>query len=440
MIWLCFIWFTLLYGAGFYFSPNKDLCNPLRLVSLKYAFFNLPFLLFTALYPESFLKGILSVIDTDVDGAFFKYTLLQTLAYLSLVAGILFFQRKQPNNIQVQQVQDRRRLITYTVVALVVGLGAYVLFLYKIGGLGYLLTHLKDRVALQGGQYVLILLELLPLVMLLLILLRGTNGRKWYTIAVLVALVLFALIFTSFGGRKPTMVLIAVSLAGWHYYVRKIEFTMNNFWVGTFAAMVFVCYILLIPVLRNDKTAHGNKNTVVYTTARNFVYNLSYTYIDVLVANYYNKDNAWYLDGYFEPAKAFYHKGDKSNIPQVDQGVYLKSIYLKQKDFRPPMPRKEVSKTSWPTENFGFAYANFLWVGVVVFFFLQGAIFAWMYKYAMRNVNNVVLLLVYVQFMLQFNFSSLRIAFFLKTLPLYCICWFVFNKFVAPKNRQPLTP
>jgi oligosaccharide repeat unit polymerase len=434
MIWLSFVWFTLLYGAGFYFSPNKDLCSPLRLVSLKYAFFNLPFIFFTALYPETFLRGILSVTHTDVYTAFLKYTLLQTLAYLCLIAGILFFSKQQKENIAAENI-NISKLVMYTVVAVLFALAAYGVFLYRIGGLGYLLTHLKDRVSLQGGQYILILLELLPLVILLLLLLKRTQNKK-STVPVVVALLVFGLLYVSFGGRKPAMILVAVFLAGWHYYIRGVRFNAKTIKYALAGTAIFACFLLVVPVLRGDALDHGTADNKLKVGARNFVYNLSYTYIDIFAANYYNAGNAWYMDGYFEPVKAFNYKGDKGCLPQVDQGVYFKNIYLKQKDFRPPLARNEVSSTSWPTENFGFAYANFLIAGVVVFFLLQGMVFSVVYRYLIKNLYNPVLLLVYVQVILQFNFSSLRIAFFLKTLPLYCICWFVFNKFVAPKNRQ----
>lgn len=438
MIWLSFVWFTLLYGAGFYFSQNKDLCSPLRLISIKYAFFNLPFILFTACYPETFLKGVLSVCGVDVYTAFFKYTVLQTVAYLCLVAGILLFSRYRAKA-GVLENYPERNLTIYTVAVIAAALLGYGIFLYRIGGLMYLITHLKDRVALQGGQYVLILLELLPLGILLLLLLKRVQNKKG-NMLVVAALLSFMVLYMSFGGRKPAMILVAVFLAGWHYYIRSIGFGAKTIGYTLAGTALFVCFLLSIPVLRGDAVDHGATNNRLKVGTRNFVYNLSYTYIDVFAANYYNTGNAWYMDGYFEPVKAFNYKGDKGNLPQVDQGVYFKNIYLKQKDSRPPLPRSEVSSTSWPTENFGFAYANFLLAGVVVFFLLQGAVFSLVYRYLLKNIYNPVLLLVYVQVIVQFNFSSLRIAFFLKTLPLYCICLFVFNKFVKPKNRQPLSP
>jgi len=436
MIWLCFFWFSLLYGCTFFASPSKDVFSPLRFISIKFAVFNLPFIFFTALYPDSFLKGILTVCHTDVYSAFYNYTLLQTLAYISLVCGILVFKPKTGIAEHNSFSFNPRRVLWITACLFAVAMSGYAFFLFRIGGLGYLLTHLKDRVSLQGGQYSLILLELFPLVLLLILLLSryyGKVAKKYFFLL----LCLFFLVYTSFGGRKPAMIVAFAGLGGWHYYVEKIRVNKSTVLAGIIACVLLVSYIIAIPILRggNQKLIATDKNPG-YTVSKNFLYNFSYVFIDVFAANYFNDSNAWHMEGYFAPAGAFMHKGDKGGIPQVDQGVYFKSIYLQQKDFRPPMPRRSVSKTSWPTENFGFAYANFLWIGIVVFFFLQGLVFSGVYRLFQKQYFNPVTLLFYLQVLVQFNFSSLRIAFFLKTLPLYCLCWFVFNKFALHKNQK----
>lgn len=438
MIWLSFLWFLLLYSGTFYFSKNKDIFGPLRFVSIKSALFNLPFILYTAIYPNSFLQRILSVCQTDVYTAFFKYTLLQTLAFASMVVGVLIVGASKQESAETESSLSKRRLLRYTVVATIVPILAYMVFLGRIGGLSVLLNHLYNRVILQQGHYVLELLIIFPLSVLLLFLMKRTTGKKIYGWLIPVALLLFSALLTTFGARQPTMIVIGMSLVGYHYYWKTITVNRKTILISSFVLLFMGGYLLVVPFLRlspekQEQVEHNNNSLF---TGKSLVYNLSYVYIDVLVANYFNKDNAWFMEGYFAPVKAFNYKGDKGDIPQVDQGVYLKSIFLGQKDYRPPMPRREVSKTSWPTENFGFAYANFLWIGLIVFFFLQGLIFGIAYRFTMKHLFNPVVLLFYILIILKFNFSSLRVAFFLKTFPIICLCWFVFDKFVVVKNQR----
>lgn len=438
MIWISFIWFSLLYGAGYYFSPNKDMFGPVRFATLKIAVFNLPFILYTALYPDSFLKGILTVCHTNVYDAFYKYTLVQTLAYVSLLAGILLFNNGCTVKDLVLKRIDTVRLKVYTVVLALMALTAYGVFLLRIGGLSYLLNNLHNRVALQGGQYILILLELLPVVVLLQLIIYRKQPRKSYLWLIALSLFLFSFIYSSFGGRKPTMILVATALIGWHYYIGRIVFSKKIIAYGGVVAVLFAFYLLLVPYIR--LTGRQDESAEKYVergfTVKAFMYNLSYTYIDVFVSNYFTPGNSWRMEGYFDSVKSFAYKGDKGNVPQVDQGVYLKSIYLYQKDFRPPMPRKSVSATSWPTENLGFTMANFGWYGVLPSFLLLGVAYSFVYRFVSKYFMNPVALLFYVQVIIQFNFSSLRLSFFVKTLLLFYLCSVVFNKFVLPKNQN----
>lgn len=435
MIWFCFIWFLILYGTGIFLVPEKSIFSPIRFVSAKFAFFNLPFILFTAFYPDSFLKGILSICHTDVNSAFLKYTLAQTLAYFSLIAGVLLVRKRRQQGKPICVQYNYKRLAIYGCVIAILAFGAYFCFLKSIGGVAYLASNLDNRVLLQQGKYYLMLLELLPLLLLVVLLIFKRANRSVYKWLFFVLTLICVLVLTSFGGRKPSLVLIGVVVVGWYYYVSPFKLSYKTVLVSGVALCAFAVYLLVIPQMRKvDGHARKTDSEGVYKASYGLVYQLSYVYIDVLVVNYFDKDKAWCMEGYFAPVKAFGHKGDKGDIPQVDQGVYLKSIFLKQKDFRPPLPRKDVSVTSWPTENFGFAFANFRWWGIVIFFFLQGAVFEVVYSFMMKNLYNPVLLLVYVNVILQFNFSSLRIAFFLKTFLLFSLCWFVFNKFAVEKK------
>lgn len=437
MVWISFVWFLLLYAAGYLYGGRQDVFAPIKFISIKFFLLNLSFILYTALFPDSFFQSILQVCHVTLDEAFLQYTIVQTVAYLSLICGITVFSKKKhiPGS-ALSEPHNYRNLKILTIAFFCIGFAAYLVFLQRIGGLQYLLTHLNKRVQLQGGHYILNLMPLMSVACVFLLLAIKIRNNFWDKALLCLFAVANIAIQSSLGGRKGTLIFIITLIVALHYVVKRITVTKKT--VGAFAVfgILLFGYIMAIPFLRGPKAKSDNIVEAYKSvlTARKFVYNVSYVFIDVFAANYYDKDNAWYLEGYFAPTGALFAKGDKSSIPQVDQGVYFKSITRWKKDFRPPMPRNKVSKKSWPTENFGFAYANFLMPGILVFFFLQGAIFAIGYNILKYRYSNPLLVMFYVLLIFEFNFSSLNLAFFVKTLPLMYLCYIVFNKFVLSKK------
>jgi len=437
MVWISFIWFLLLYSAGFLYARKDDIFSPVKFISIKFMLLNVSFILYTAIFPESFLRSILKICDVTLDQAFLKYTILQTIAYLCLVCGITVFRKKKILPVSGFKESYSYRNIKILAVALYsIGLSAYFIFLYRVGGLHYLLTHLEKRVQLQGGQYILNLMPLMSVACILFILavkLKNKTADK-----LLLAFFAFGnlALLTSLGGRKSTLVFIVMFIVALHYIIKPLKFTRKTvIWFSLFAVLLSF-YIVAVPFLRSPAAKSKNIAEAYpkVITLERLMYNVSYVFIDVFAANYFTIDNAWYFDGFLAPGDALFAKGDKGNIPQVDQGVYFNSIVRYQKDFRPPMPRNLVSDVSWPTENFGFGYANLLVPGIIIFFFLQGAVFSIGYRLLQYRYSNPVMVVIYVLLIFEFNFSSLNLAFFVKTLPLMYLCYIVFNKFVLSKK------
>jgi len=433
MIAFCFCWFTLLYGLTFLLAKNKDIFSPIRFVAIKYAILNLSFILYLCFNPNSFYKKILRVCNVTLEQAFLQYTIVQTIALISLVAGMLVFRTKTQAIKPVLEQYNYKSTKILSIIFFIVGSIAYMIFLSRIGGLLYLLRNLSNRVALQGGQHILNFLPLLVLSCLLLLLCIKIKNKLSDKIILTVFFIITLGVYSSFGSRENSLIFIIVLIVAVNYIVSKLEFNKKSLVRLSVLTFGLFIYILVIPAIRNSD--QGKQYTISQLfNIKKLVYNISYTYIDVFAANYFNKESAWYLDGYFDPVSALFAKSDKSNIPQVDQGVYFNSIVIYQKDFRPPLPRGEVSKTSWPTENFGFAYSNFLIPGVIIFFFLQGNIFSIAYKLLRSDIYNPVYFLLYVLIIFTFNFSSLRIASFIKLVPLLYLASVIFNICVRGKS------
>ncbi|MXN91963.1 hypothetical protein GR160_12080 [Flavobacterium sp. Sd200] len=395
---------------------------------------NLPFILFTALYPESFYKSILEACSTNLNDAFLKYTVVQSIAFVSLILGIYTYSRftrnsiKEPDSFKI--LYNYKNIKRLGLSLLVVAISGYSFFIIRIGGFGYLFTHLHNRVELQSGQYYLIALNFLYFVPLFLMLCIKLKNKVSDKVLLILSIVLISFIFSSFGARKNTLILLILVVVSYHYTLKKITFKGVNKTFLLIAVVALSLYILAIPIVRRkDALAKIESKEINYEKAlsvKTLLYNVSYTFIDVFAANYFNEENAWHLKGLSDPVKVFLFKGDKSEAPPVDQGVYFWNIVKYKKDFSPSIPRGKMHKNSWPIENFGFGYANFLLPGVIVAFYLQGLIFALVYGFLKKEVVNPALQFMYVFVVFNFNFSNLRLSQLAATLPIALVCYVLF--------------
>ncbi|MFP9112550.1 hypothetical protein ACLI1A_01320 [Flavobacterium sp. RHBU_3] len=398
---------------------------------------HLPFILFCAFFPHDFMPRILSVCNVTLEEAFVKYTLIQTIAYYSLLGGFSIIRGSNKTEVIKRKYALNVKVLLYlSILFYAVGLGAYFVFLSRIGGLQYLLNHISEKVMLQRGQYVLGLLNLFYIVPLMLMLRLSYTKYVGDKIFLVLSIITYLFIANSLGAREPTIVFVALLIIGYNYIFKPIVLSKKTFLRVAALVPFFIAYMMVVPFLRHDFKDDFATELSLHKMVKRYVYQTSYVYIDVFCCNYFNKDRKWGMDGYFAPIVAINAKGDKKDLPEVDQGVYFKSIVADKKYYKPPLPRGKLSVSSWPTENFGFAYANFLLPGIVFFYFLQGIIIGLVYKWRNMFHKNVVLIVLYVYVLLYFNFSSLRIAFFVKTLPLLFLCMLVYNKFVLLETKK----
>jgi len=428
MVLLCFIWFSALYFGTYKLASYQDFFAPLKFLSVKYAVTSLPFIFYIYLFPENFFRSILRVCNTTLDDAFLQYTYVQTAAFLCLILGVVVVNlRKKRDALLLLPVYNYKNIKVLAFCLFCAGIIVYTVYLSRIGGIVNLLSNLDKRIELQSGQYILKLLPILYFPALLLLICIKLRNKTADKIAFVFYSITAILIFSSFGARKNALIFIITIIVAYHYIVNKIKFNRTTFLAFASLSLFVALYILIIPVLRtgNSEFDNGHKSKL---RVKNLMYDTSYTFIDIFAANYYNSQNAWHLKGFFDPVTVALSKGDKAMLPPVDQGAYFSSIVKFKKHFEPSVPRSQLSG-SWPIENFGFAFANFQWLGIVVFFFLQGAIFSLSYNHLSKQPGNPFLIAFYVFMIFNFNFSNLRLIQFISTTPLMYLGSILYNKF-----------
>ena len=261
MVLICLLWFLVLYFFAYRLAKNHDFFSPFRFIPFKFALLNLPFLLLITISPKSFYRAILEVCNTDLDTAVLKYTIVQTVAFISLIAGMYAYV-KWKGYLRLSKGSMKEYSYNYKTVKsialglLIIGLGAYSVFIYRIGGLSYLLNHLDKRVELQSGQYVLQLLGFLSYSVLFFLLCIKLRNKKSDKVLTVVSLLIAVLVFSSFGARKNAITLIIMVIVGYHYIIKPITFTLKNQITFGVLSSALVFYILIVPVLRKKDGIH----------------------------------------------------------------------------------------------------------------------------------------------------------------------------------------
>ena len=158
-IFLIAIWFFLLYFLFFKQFKTNDFFAPISLISLIYLFRNVPYILFVA-FDEDFLNPYLLNYfkiynPISIESAFLKYTIIQTIAFLCLIAGMKYMLNDK-TNYKLKPFKFKYRPLKISVyIAFFVGLSSFLIFVSEIGGILYLLENMNQRIQIQSGQYLL---------------------------------------------------------------------------------------------------------------------------------------------------------------------------------------------------------------------------------------------------------------------------------------------
>lgn len=425
-VYLVFFWFLILYLAAYNWSKHEDLFNPLKFISLFYIIRNIPYLFFLALDNSIFPQNILRALHMDLDGALINYMIFQTLAFVSLIIGIRFNSKNIASFPYNYDKRDYR--LFFIVLVFLIGFSGFLYFIYSIGGIFALLENLDNRVGLQSGAYILLLIPLMSLACIFLLKKYSLNKRNKLLLLLLIIIVSITIVSnSSLGGRKSTLFLIFFLLAAYNYYISPINFKKISFLRYFVLIGLVMVYIFLIPILR--KTGGWESFTKGEVTMEDFgiveiVSQISYLSIDVFTVNYFTLDNLWDFKTLLTIPMNFLGANKDLN-PPIDEGVYYYNIinYFNP-TIAPPTPKNELVLVSLPIEQMGFAFGNFHFLGIIVFYFFLGRIYTFFYKLMLKNKQSEAFMFMYVYVILNFNFSSLRLFNFFTTLALMSFFFF----------------
>lgn len=413
---LCIVWFFILYFGTLYYYRKTDIFSPVKFVCFLFILRNLSYLLLIYFDEDVFPRSILTIIGVDLDDAVIKYTFVQSIAFIFLILGISIFK------IKLRKKKERSFLnikaLKYTSnTILCLGIISYLVFLSNVGGISFLLGNLDNRVELQSGAYSLIFLRLIIFGLLLRLKILSLEKNYLNKVILVIFLLTYALTSSSLGGRKGTVFVILILIIAYHSFIKEIVISKIKKSRILLLAVGLSIYTFFIPVLRSpggfDRLIEGEENIIEHVNLSELVSYFSYTYIDIFAANYYNESNKWNFSSLLTLPMNLDFSKNISQKPPVDEGVYFYNIIRYRLEFKPPTERNKMYIVSFPIENFGFGYANWLLPGVIISFFLLGLIYKIVYGIYLRSSKSPIALYLYVFVIFSFNFSSLRLIQFI---------------------------
>lgn len=411
IIFLIPILFSLKYDM-----KNGDLLKPSRIVATVHLVSIVPYLFMVSFNNEtisSLVRNHKSMENLDITIAY--YGLIQTLGFLAILLGLNSRAAKRIPAFfpYVGITYTRKQLWLSFVCAGFIGLGAFFLFLSKIGGLDYLLNHLEYRTFITAGNnYLTSLFSGLYIALAIIIysLREKKTVIKYLLITILSLVTIF--VFSSMGGRSSTIYLLFLIVLVFHYGVKRIKKIPLR---GIFIVSMVVIYFIAVPLLRTPnafESYSSNINELGKDIVENYEIVFTQTsYVDnyLLIVTYFDIDKLWLGSSYRDLLTAPIPSSLIPNKAPVDDGVYLRTI-AEGRDVRPSMSYDDLYQSSWPPETLGIMYMNFWIPGVLIGMYLLGVIYKIFYHYMIFSKYNIFSILIYSNILFSFHLSNLRIV------------------------------
>lgn len=395
-----------------------DLLHPLRLISILGIVSTIPFLLATALDPETISRPtrLHPSIPNLTDGVLW-YVLLQGVGFLCMLAGYLYPKRlDRLDRLPRPSAQAAPRQIwALAGVSMLIGVSAYAFILFRVGGIGVLLAKMQSRSELlAGNNYAVFALNLLSVGVCATLLTNRFGVRATKLATALVFFVVVFAMFSTLGGRLAAIRLTLLLVMTWHYGVKRFVKMPRGLTIAVLGVML--PFFFVMPLFRNPQGVSryidnpGRIGPDLQKQLSSIAKQTSYVESYVLIVNHFNAENIWlgktYADLIYGPIPSSMVDGK----PPLDDGVYVRTLYDGNLNVHPGMPTSQIASSSLPPETLGAMYMNFWIPGVLIGMFFLGACYRFAYEYMIRSGQTLYSILIYGQALVMLQFSNLRIV------------------------------
>lgn len=399
---------TLLYFSQALRSKN-DIFSP-RFIFNVYAWIkNVPY--------------FLQIGDNYDDIVIFKYFIFKVIGMLMVNAGITFYERHRSMSIQyvysdrILEEGNYKRLYYVAILLFIIGASIRIYIVMQSGGLFYVLSHLQSRGTLLAGYgYINTFSDkFLNISVILCEFYYFTNKERHgkYTLFFL-TISTIALLFV-FGARKPVLMFLVRMAICYHYVYQAID--LRDFFrpKSIVAFVSVVLFMIMVPMLRYKDTAKIFMNPLEWVSMAvdniNSIFReFSYLTGDMYVFEKFNINNYWLGAVYKNIIYQWIPSSIMPDKPPMDDGMYLYNM-MKGIEVVPGMATKAMlHQTSVPFTMEGALYINFGILGIVIFSFLIGMFYQYVFKVFQDTKCCVYMIIVYQTIIFEFVPSVLHIT------------------------------
>ncbi len=419
-----------------FFLNRKEFITPLKVYSFFTILTTIPYLITLSFDPSIMHYSVYQYLGIPkIYNASFYYIFVQSIGSLSLYSG--YYAISSPKQVVLISQNDEKHaeriLIFFSFIAFIIASISFYFKLQAAGGLLNLLGNIGLRTQLSAGTgYISFLFSMMMYLSIFIFMYSFKYKKSKKKIFLLICMFVMAFVmFTVFGGRKPFIHLVIISLVLWNYSIKKIErISIKHVLFG----IILLFYFISVLMLRKADAIESYLNepalflTDFILNMGTFLNNLSYVDTYIFITDYFNSENYWFGRIYFDLAQAPIPSSILPDKPPVDEGVYIRTL-LYGINAVPPMPFHQMYPSSFPPETLGNGYANFGILGVILWMFLLGLIYKVFYNRVKKKPSLLnIFMLAFV--LINFHISNLRIVQFLMS---YSIAW-AFLKLVFSNN------
>lgn len=280
------------------------------------------------------------------------------------------------------------------------GIVLYLYFIGHMGGLGNLWANLNERTERAAGLGYLQQLYTFCVVVGSTILFNlFVKSRRRFLAAIVVLITIF--ILGSLGQRGPVVAYIFSLFVVYNYKIKRFRHlvTIKNISLGL-GLLVFMLSAVQFRV-SGALERYQNDPMMLLTDSRDtfgrhIIQRFGRVERDIVILEYFDRHPFWMGASYYSLVTAPIPRTYYPDKPPVDTGRYL--LAMSQGEIiQPPVSIANLPSSSWPDGNWA-GYMNFGVLGLVVTFFLSGALLGAFYQYVRSSNFSIVAVILYGNF------------------------------------------
>lgn len=394
--------------------------NPAKLAAVLSGLQVIPHFVIVSIWPEESM--IFPAYGNAVRELLPRFGLFYACGFVALLLGIRWGaranQKYQPINISYQ---PSYYLISALMFALY--LGAMALMVSSAGGIQVFIQNFGTQNEFQSntGLFHIIKTPAAYLSILFLAVHHARTGQP-KMIWIILYIMLLVLIESGLGGRRGPIQIVLFAMAA-IYMVNPQKRLIS----ATNIAMISVCVVVFVVLLniRDDASGYTNSRGVI-----SYLVNFSYNDIYIFIMDRFSKYELWYGKVFLDFQYRFTGGLQHMPAPSLDEGLYIYNLYLGYA-VEPPMALQNLTHNSWPPRTFGNGFMNFGFLGILLFFAIQGWLTGFAYRLAARSHFHPVFVFLYLIFAFSFQVSNLKIT---ELIIILIGLGLMFGPFVVAKN------